>query len=56
LKEVRDANFWLRLADAKSLGDPTLRRRLLNESQELISIYVVAVRNLERLTSISTTR
>lgn len=46
LKEVREANFWLRVADAKSLGDATQRKRLLDESQELISIFVAAVRNL----------
>ena len=46
LKEVREANFWLRLADAKKLGNETLRKRLLDESNQLVSIYVTAVRNL----------
>ena len=47
LKEVREAHFWLRLADAKGLGNTALRRRLLDESNQLISIYAAAVRNLE---------
>ena len=47
LKECREARFWLRLADAKSLGNRDLRRRLLQESNELVSIYVVIVRKLK---------
>src|SRR5262245_58130303 len=39
LRECREANFWLRLAEAKSLGRPELRSRLLNESDQLISIF-----------------
>ncbi len=47
LKECREAGFWLRVADAKRLGDERMRRRLLQESNELISIYAVIVRNLK---------
>jgi four helix bundle protein len=47
LREAREANFWLRLADAKRLGTATLRQRLLDESNQLISIYVEVVRNLK---------
>jgi four helix bundle protein len=47
LKECREARFWLRLADAKSLGNRDRRRRLLQESNELVSIYVVIVRKLK---------
>jgi hypothetical protein len=39
LKERREANFWLRLADAKSLGNGPKRIRLLRESNELISMF-----------------
>jgi four helix bundle protein len=39
LKECREANFWLRLADAKSLGNAPKRIRLLRESNELISMF-----------------
>ncbi len=46
LKEAREARFWLRLADAKSLASHARRRRLLVESNELISIYVHVVRTL----------
>ena len=48
LKEVREAHFWLRVADAKSLGNGSLRHRLLEESNQLISIYVTAVHSLQR--------
>src|SRR5258706_15160305 len=44
LKESREARFWLRVADAKRLGDERRRKYLLQESNELVSIYVVIVR------------
>ena len=47
LKECREARFWLRVADAKHLGNERLRKRLLQESNELVSIYVVIVRKLK---------
>ena len=47
LKECREARFWLRLADAKRLGAEPKRKRLLQESNELVSIYVVIVRKLK---------
>ena len=47
LKECREARFWLRLADTKNLGNETIRKRLLQESNELVSIYVVIVRKLK---------
>ena len=47
LKEAREAAFWLRLAGAKSLGDPQRRRRLIQESDELVAIFVTVVRNLK---------
>ena len=47
LKECREARFWLRLADARGLGNRDRRRRLLQESNELVSIYVVIVRKLK---------
>ena len=47
LKECREARFWLRLADAKSLGNVKSRKYLLQESEELVSIYVVIVRKLQ---------
>ena len=47
LKECRESMFWLRVADAKSLGDAAKRKILLRESNELTSIYVVVVRNLQ---------
>jgi len=47
LKESREARFWLRLAAAKSLGNPTRRKYLLQESNELVAIYVTSVRKLK---------
>ena len=47
LKESREARFWLRVADAKALGDSGRRKRLLQESNELVSIYAVIVRKLK---------
>ncbi|HEV8211921.1 MAG TPA: four helix bundle protein [Vicinamibacterales bacterium] len=47
LKESREARFWLRVADAKALGNSDRRKRLLQESNELVSIYAVIVRKLK---------
>ena len=47
LRECREARFWLRLAHAKSLGQPIRRRRLLQEAHELVSIYAEVVRKLK---------
>jgi four helix bundle protein len=47
LKECREANFWLRITEAKSLGDATARRRLLQESDQLVSIFTSAVKTLQ---------
>ena len=47
LKESREARFWLRVADAKRLGSESRRKYLLQESNELVSIYVVIVRKLK---------
>jgi four helix bundle protein len=47
LKESREARFWLRVANAKSLGNPGRRQYLLRESNELVAIYVTIVRSLK---------
>ncbi len=47
LKECREARFWLRVADRKSLGKPDKRKYLLEESNELVAIYVTSVRKLQ---------
>lgn len=47
LKECREAFFWLRIADAKSLGNEDRRKYLLQESNELVTIYVTTVRRLQ---------
>ena len=48
LKECREARFWIRVADAKLLGNSAKRKYLLQESNELIAIYVTAVRTLQQ--------
>jgi len=47
LKECREANFWLRITEAKSLGDAAARRRLLDESNQLVSIFTSSVKSLQ---------
>jgi four helix bundle protein len=47
LKESREARFWLRVANAKSLGNAVRRARLLEESNELVAIYATIVRKLK---------
>lgn len=47
LKESREARFWLRMADAKALGNKDRRKYLLQESNELVAIYAVIVRKLK---------
>ena len=47
LKECREARFWLQLAETKSLGSVQKRAPLL-ESNELVAIFAVTVRNLQK--------
>jgi four helix bundle protein len=47
LKEAREAHFWLRLADVKSLGDRRRRTCLLQEANELVANHVTIVRKLK---------
>jgi four helix bundle protein len=47
LKECREARFWLRLTESKSLGDPKKRARLLGESDQLIAIFTTIVKTLQ---------
>jgi four helix bundle protein len=47
LKECREALLWLRIADAKALGNQDRRKYLLQESNELVAIYVTTVRKLQ---------
>jgi four helix bundle protein len=47
LKEAREARFWLRVANVKSLGNKVRRTCLLQESNELVAIYATIVRQLK---------
>jgi len=46
LKESRESNYWLRLADSKSLGNSELRAWLLRESREFVAMLTASVRKL----------
>ena len=48
LKEAREALFWLRVAEAKALGNVQRRNALLKEANELVSIFVTVVRTLQQ--------
>jgi four helix bundle protein len=48
LKESREALFWLRVGEAKALGDAPKRHALLREANELVSIFVTVVRTLQK--------
>ena len=47
LKECREAKYWLRLTDARSLGNPQRRERLLQEVDELVAILTTSVKRLQ---------
>ena len=47
LKEAREALFWLRVAQAKALGNVHRRNALMKEANELVSIFVTVVRTLQ---------
>jgi four helix bundle protein len=47
LKECREANFWLRVAEKKSLGNVRRRTLLIAESNALISIFTTIVKHLQ---------
>ena len=47
LKETREAKYWLRVAEAKSLGKRELRDWLLQEVDEFVAMLTVAVRRLQ---------
>jgi four helix bundle protein len=48
LKESRESKYWLRLADAKSLGNEAERRQLLKEADALVAMLTVGVNRLKR--------
>jgi four helix bundle protein len=48
LKEARESKYWLRVAEAKSLGDKERRQRLLKESDEWVAMLTTGVKNLQR--------
>jgi four helix bundle protein len=47
LKECREAKYWLRVAEAKSLGNRQECAHLLAEADELIAILTTSVRRLQ---------
>ena len=47
LKECREAKYWLKVAQAKSLGNKDLRQWLLQESDEFVAMLTVSVKRLQ---------
>jgi four helix bundle protein len=47
LKESHESKYWLRVAEAKSLGNPCNRAWLLQESDEFCAMLTVSVRRLK---------
>jgi four helix bundle protein len=47
LKESREAKYWLRVAEARSLGEVERRRRLLRESDEFVAMLTAGVKRLQ---------
>jgi four helix bundle protein len=46
LKEARESKYWLRVANAKSLGNKQLRERLLREADEWVAMLTTGMKNL----------
>jgi four helix bundle protein len=44
LRESRESKYWLRVAQAKSLGPKDLREWLLQESDEFVAMLTVSLR------------
>ena len=47
LKESRESKYWLRIAQAKSLGNPDARDWLLREADEFVAMLTVSVKRLQ---------
>ncbi len=47
LKESRECKYWLRMADACSIGDAEMRTLLLQESDEFVAMLTVSVKRLQ---------
>jgi len=47
LKESREANYWLRVAEAKSMGSQSRRAHVLRESNELVAILTSCLKRLQ---------
>ena len=46
LKEARESKYWLRVANAKSLGNKELRERLLQEADEWVAMLTTGMKNI----------
>ena len=46
LKEARESKYWLRVANAKCLGNKQLRERLLREADEWVAMLTKGMKNL----------
>jgi len=48
LKELRESLVWLKMAHKLALGDPTMVRQGIQESDELVRIFVASIATAER--------
>ena len=46
LKEARESKYWLRVANARSLGNNQLRERLLREADEWVAMLTTGMKNI----------
>jgi four helix bundle protein len=46
LKEARESKYWLRVANARSLGNKLLRERLLREADEWVAMLTAGMKTL----------
>jgi four helix bundle protein len=48
LRESRESKYWLRVADAKGLGNKEKRQHLLREADEFVAMLTTSVKHLRR--------
>ena len=48
LREARESRFWLRLIEVSGLAQSTSVQALIQESNELVAIYITAVKSSKK--------
>ena len=47
MEEARESKYWLRVANAESLGDKQLRERLLREADEWVAMLTTGMKKVK---------